>query len=213
MKRDIAYFVAMCFSRWRYIIKTQRYDSRNWYSYFILEVINMEFLMVWPWVRRKNDSNWVIVDSITNSVHFLDVETTCLEEDYTNIYINDIVMFYGVPLPIIYIYIGLQFTCRLIMSFQKGLGTQVNLNKMFQKQRDGKEERTIYTLEDMLMDFVIEFKGSWYDHLYLIEFASNSSYHSCIQIASYETIYWYRWTSPIGLFEVCEKTCIWPNSV
>lgn len=92
----------------------------------------------------------------------------------------------------IYIYIGLQFTSSLIMSFQKGLGTQVNLNKMFQKQRDGKEERTIYTLEDMLMDFVIEFKGSWYDHLYLIEFASNSSYHSCIQIASYETIYWYR---------------------
>ena len=48
---------------------------------------------------------------------------------------------------------------------------------------DGQAERTIQTLEDMLRAFVIDFKGSWDDHLPLIEFAYNNSHHSCIQMA------------------------------
>ena len=45
---------------------------------------------------------------------------------------------------------------------------------------DGQEDRTIQNLEDMLRAYVIDFKGSWDDHLPQIEFASNNSYHSSI---------------------------------
>ena len=48
---------------------------------------------------------------------------------------------------------------------------------------DGQAQRTIQTLEDMLRACVIDFKGSWDDHLPLIEFAYNNSYHSSIQMA------------------------------
>ena len=48
---------------------------------------------------------------------------------------------------------------------------------------DGQAERTIKTFEDMLIACVINFNGSWDDHLPLIEFAYNNSYHSSIQIA------------------------------
>ena len=41
---------------------------------------------------------------------------------------------------------------------------------------DGQAKRTIQTLEDMLRACVIHFKGSWDDHLPLIEFAYNNSY-------------------------------------
>ncbi|WMV08025.1 hypothetical protein MTR67_001410 [Solanum verrucosum] len=50
---------------------------------------------------------------------------------------------------------------------------------------DGQVERTIQTLEYMLRAFVIDFKGNWDDHLPLIEFAYNNSYHSSIQMAPY----------------------------
>ena len=36
----------------------------------------------------------------------------------------------------------------------------------------------------MFRAYVIDFKSSWEDHLLLIEFAYNNSYHSSIQIAA-----------------------------
>ncbi|WMV50856.1 hypothetical protein MTR67_044241 [Solanum verrucosum] len=56
----------------------------------------------------------------------------------------------------------------------------------------------------MLWECVIDFKGSWDDHLPLIEFAYNNSYHSSIQMAPYEALYGRRYRSHIGWFEVGE---------
>ena len=89
---------------------------------------------------------------------------------------------HGVPLSIISDR-GPQFTSHFWKSFQKGLGTQVNLSTIFHPQTDGQAERTVHTLEDMLRSCVIDFKGSWDDHLPLIEFAYNNIYHSSIQMA------------------------------
>ncbi|WMV50226.1 hypothetical protein MTR67_043611 [Solanum verrucosum] len=43
---------------------------------------------------------------------------------------------------------------------------------------DGQAERTILTLKDMLKACALDFKRSWDDHLPLIEFSYNNSYHS-----------------------------------
>lgn len=45
----------------------------------------------------------------------------------------------------------------------------------FHPQNDGKAERTIQTLEDMLRSFVIDFKGNFYDDLPSIEFCYNKT--------------------------------------
>ncbi|KAH0713646.1 hypothetical protein KY289_009605 [Solanum tuberosum] len=76
-----------------------------------------------------------------------------------------------------------------------------------------KAERTIKTLEDMLRTCVIDFKASWDDHLPLIEFAYNNSYHSSIQMAPYEALYGYRCRSLVGWFEVGETALIGRDSV
>ena len=78
---------------------------------------------------------------------------------------------------------------------------------------DGQAERTIQTLEDILRACVIDFKGSWDDHLPLIEFAYNNNYHSIIQMASYEALNGRRCISPVGLFEVSEASFIGKDSV
>ena len=78
---------------------------------------------------------------------------------------------------------GAQFTAKFWKSFQEGLGTQVKLSTAFHPQTDGQAERTIQTLEDMLRACVLDFGGSWDEHLPLIEFAYNNSYHSSIQMA------------------------------
>ena len=60
---------------------------------------------------------------------------------------------------------------------------------------------------------MIDFKGSWDDHLPLVEFACNNNYHSSIQMALYEALYGRRCRSPVGWFEVGEAALIGPDSV
>ncbi|KAH0706534.1 hypothetical protein KY285_012312 [Solanum tuberosum] len=98
---------------------------------------------------------------------------------------------------------GAQFTAQYWKSFQKCLGSKI----------DGQAYRTIKTLEDMLRACVIDFTGNWDDHLPLIEFSYNNSYHSSIKIAPYEALYGKRCISPIGWFEVGEVGLIGPDLV
>ena len=60
---------------------------------------------------------------------------------------------------------------------------------------------------------MIDFKGSWDDHIDLIVFAYNNSYHSRIQMAPYEALYGRRCRSLVVWFEVGETTLIGPESV
>ena len=134
----------------------------------------MDFITGLPRICRQHESFKVIVDRMTKVSRFLVVKTTDSAEDYAKLYINEIVRLHGVPLFIISDR-GPQFTSHFWKSFQKSLGTQISLSTTFHPQTDGQVERTIQTLEDMLRDCVINFNGSWDDHLSFIELAYNNS--------------------------------------
>ncbi|GKE92011.1 putative reverse transcriptase domain-containing protein, partial [Tanacetum coccineum] len=56
-------------------------------------------------------------------------------------------------------------------------------------QMDGQSERMVQTLEDMLRACAIDFGGNWDDHLPLLEFTYNNSYHESIKMPPYEMLY------------------------
>ena len=78
---------------------------------------------------------------------------------------------------------------------------------------DGKAERTIQTLENMFRACVIDYRGSWDDHLRLIQFAYNNNNHSSIHMAPYALLYRHRCRYPICLFEIGEAALIGPHCV
>ncbi|KAH0781716.1 hypothetical protein KY290_001314 [Solanum tuberosum] len=121
------------------------------------EMINMDFITSLPRSRMKHDSIWVIVDRMTKSAHFLPVKTTHSAEDYAKLYLQEVVRLHGVSVSIISNR-GAQFTAQFWKSFQKVLGSKVNLSTAFHPQTDGQAERTIQTLEDMFRACVIGFK-------------------------------------------------------
>ena len=131
---------------------TQEIDIPTWKW----DVINMDFITGLPRIRRQHDSIWVIVDRMTKSSRFLAVKTTYSAEDYVKLNLTEIVRLHGVPLSIISDR-GPQITSHFWKSFQKGLGTQVNLSTTFRPQMDGQAERIVQTLEDMLRACVIDF--------------------------------------------------------
>ncbi|KAL0433483.1 UNVERIFIED_CONTAM: hypothetical protein Slati_2682600 [Sesamum latifolium] len=50
-------------------------------------------------------------------------------------------------------------------------------------------QRGRFRLGDMMRACTMEFKGNWDDHLPLMEFAYNNSFHSSISMAPYEALY------------------------
>ena len=82
-----------------------------------------------------------------------------------------------------------RITTHFWKSFQKAMGTQLTMSTAFHQQTNGQSERTIQILEDMLRACVMDLKGSWEEHLPLVEFAYNNSYHVSIQMAPYEDLY------------------------
>nr|GEY20500.1 reverse transcriptase domain-containing protein [Tanacetum cinerariifolium] len=75
------------------------------------------------------------------------------------------------------------------------LGTQLDMSTEYHPETDGQSERTIRTLEDMLLACVIDFGKGWKKHIPLVEFSYNKSYHASIKAAPFKALYGRKLTS------------------
>ena len=110
------------------------------------------------------------MDWLTKSTHFLAVRMTFTLEEFFRLYIREIVRLHGVLISILSDR-DLKFTAHFWKSFQKVMGTQLTMSTTFHPQTDCWSKRTIQILEDMLRACVMGLKGSWEEHLPLVEFA------------------------------------------
>ena len=65
----------------------------------------------------------------------------------------------------------------------------------------------------MLQACVLDHKGSWKEHLPLVEFTHNNSYQASIQMAPYEALYGRPCRSPICWTEVGESSITSPDLI
>ena len=65
----------------------------------------------------------------------------------------------------------------------------------------------------MLRACVLDHKGSWEEHLPLVEFSYNNSYQASIQMASYEALYGRPCRSSICWTEVGESSITGPDLI
>ncbi|GKE28517.1 putative reverse transcriptase domain-containing protein, partial [Tanacetum coccineum] len=147
--------------------------------------ITMDFITKLPKTSSGYDTIWVIVDRLTKSAHFMPMKEADSMERLTRLYIKEMVTRHGIPISIICDRDG-RFTLNFWRSFQKALGTQLDMSTAYHPQTDGQSERTIQTLEDMSRACVIDFGNGWDRRLLLIEFSYNNSYHTSIKDALFE---------------------------
>ena len=119
------------------------------------------------------------MNRLTKSTHFLTVQMTFTLEEFCRLYVMEIVWLYGVPVSIVSDR-DPRFMAHLWRSFQRVMGTRLMMSTTFHPQTDDQPEKTIETLEDMLRACVLDLKGSWEEHLPLVEFAYNNSYQASI---------------------------------
>ncbi|KAK2374394.1 hypothetical protein QL285_075360 [Trifolium repens] len=215
MKAEIAEFVSRCIVCQQVKIEHQKpggllqpLDIPEWKW----EHITMDFVGGLPRNQRGQDSIWVIVDRLTKSAHFIPVKSTYKAPQYAAIFMEQIVRLHGVPLSIVSDRDPI-FTSRFWKAFQNAMGTRLKMSTSHHPQTDGQSERTIQTLEDMLRACVLEDGGSWSNHLHLIEFAYNNSYHASIGMAPYEALYGRKCRTPLCWTEVGDRSFLGPDIV
>ncbi|GKA95208.1 putative reverse transcriptase domain-containing protein [Tanacetum coccineum] len=126
----------------------------------VTEELHMDFITKLPRTPSGYDSIWVIVDRLTKSAHFIPMNEKYKMENLTRLYLKEIVCRHGAPVSIISDR-DLRFASRFWRSLQKSLGTNLDMSTTYHPENDGKSERTIQTLEDMLCACVIDFGSGW----------------------------------------------------
>nr|GEZ62409.1 putative reverse transcriptase domain-containing protein [Tanacetum cinerariifolium] len=104
------------------------------------------------------------------------------------IYLKEVVTRHGIPVSIINDR-DPRFASNFWRSFQNALGTRLDMSTAYHPKTNGQSERTIQTLKDMLRAYAIDFRKGWVNHLPLVEFSYNNSYHASIKAAPIEALY------------------------
>src|SRR4051812_35744160 len=129
----------------------------------------MDFVSGLPRTVKNYEANWVIVDRLTKSAHFLPMRMDYPMEKLAQLYIEKIVSLHGIPSSIVSDR-DPRFTSKFWEGLQKALGTKLRLSSAYHPQMDGQTKRTIQSLEDLLRAYVLERGGTWDSYLPLIEF-------------------------------------------
>nr|GEV17001.1 putative reverse transcriptase domain-containing protein [Tanacetum cinerariifolium] len=104
--------------------------------------ITMDFVTKLPKTESGNDTIWVVVDRLTKSVHFLPMRETDPMDKLARLYLKEVVTRHGIPVSIICDR-DPRFTSNFWTTFQKGMGTRLDMSTAYHPETNGQSERTI----------------------------------------------------------------------
>ncbi|GKC35165.1 putative reverse transcriptase domain-containing protein [Tanacetum coccineum] len=163
-------------------------------------------------LELRADRTLCLNDGLTKSAIFTPIRETDPMEKLARLYIKEVVARHGIHVSIICDR-DPRFASRFWRSLQKALGTSLDMSTAYHPETDGQSERTIQTLEDMLRACVIDFGKGWINHLPLVEFSYNNSYHASIKAAPFEALYGRKCRSPVCWAEVGEAQLTGPDLI
>ncbi|GKE39862.1 putative reverse transcriptase domain-containing protein [Tanacetum coccineum] len=215
MKADIATYVSKCLMCAKVKAEHQRPSGllvQPEIPQWKWDNITMDFITKLPKSSQGYDTIWVIVDRLTKSAIFVPMRETDPMEKLARMYLKEVVTRHGIHVSIICDR-DPRFASNFWRSLQKALGTNLDMSTAYHPQTDGQSERTIQTLEDMLRACVIDFGKGWVNHLPLVEFSYNNSYHASIKAAPFEALYGRKCRSPVCWAEVGDRVMLKVGSI
>nr|GEW61003.1 putative reverse transcriptase domain-containing protein [Tanacetum cinerariifolium] len=130
----------------------------------------------------------------------------------TRMYLKEVVARHGIPVLILYDR-DPRFASNFQRSLQKAFSTKLDMSTVYHPKTDGQSERTIQILKDMLRACVIDLGKGWVNHLSLVEFSYNNSYHASIKAAPFEAIYGRKCRLLVCWAEVGEAQLLGPELI
>nr|GEV60613.1 reverse transcriptase domain-containing protein [Tanacetum cinerariifolium] len=174
--------------------------------------ITMDFVTKLPKSSQGYDTIWVIVDRLTKSAVFTPIGETEHMDKLARIYLKEVVTRHEIPISIISDRDPM-YASNFWRSLQNALGTRLDMCIAYHPEIDGQSERTIQTLKDMLRACATDFGKGCVNHLPLVEFSYNNSYHASIKVAPFEALYGRKCRSPVCWIEVGEAQILGPELI
>ena len=109
----------------------------------------MDFFTDLPKTQGQKDAIWVVIDRLTKSAHFIAIKMTWGVQKLAELFTHEVIRLHGTPRTIVSDRDG-RFTSRFWKELHGAMGTELNFSTAFHPQTDGKSDRTIQTLEDIL---------------------------------------------------------------
>ncbi|GJY62317.1 putative reverse transcriptase domain-containing protein, partial [Tanacetum coccineum] len=215
MKADIATYVNKCLTCAKVKAEHQRPSGllvQPKIPEWKWDNITIDFVTKLPKSLQGYDTIWVIVDRLTKSAIFTSMRETDPLDKLTRMYLKEVVTRHGIPVLIICDH-DPRFASNFWRPLQNALGTNLDMSTAYHPKTDGQSERNIQTLEDMLCACAIDFGKGWVNHLPLVEFSYNNSYHASIKAAPFEALYGRKCRSPVCWTEVGEAQILGPELI
>ncbi|GKD98099.1 putative reverse transcriptase domain-containing protein, partial [Tanacetum coccineum] len=147
------------------------------------------------WLPCYGDLRTVIMHESHKSKYFINPGSDKMYQDMKKLY------WWPIMKADITTYVSKCLTCAKVKAEHQrpleGFGYSLDMSTAYHPQTDGQSKRTIQTLEDMLRACVIDFGKGLVNHLPLVEFSYNNSYHASIKAAPFEVLYGRKCHSPI----------------
>ncbi|GJV28607.1 putative reverse transcriptase domain-containing protein [Tanacetum coccineum] len=105
------------------------------------------------------------------------------------------------------------YVSKCLTCSKRALGTRLDMSTAYHPKTDEQSERTIQTLEDMLRAYVIDFGNGWDNHLPLVVFSYNNSYHTSIKATPFEALYDRKCRSHVFWTEVGDSQLTGPEII
>nr|GFA15298.1 putative reverse transcriptase domain-containing protein [Tanacetum cinerariifolium] len=191
MKADITTYVSKCLTYAKVKAEHQKMSGLLVQPKILewkWDNITMDFVTKHPKSSQGYDTIWVIINRLTKSAIFTPIRETDPMDKLARVYLKDVITRHVIPFLIISDR-DLRFASNFWRSLQNALGTRLDMCTAYHLETDGQSERTIQTLEDMLRAYAIDFRNGWVNHLPLVEFSYNNSYHVTIKAAPFKALY------------------------
>jgi hypothetical protein len=173
-------------------------------------LVTIYFITKLPRKVKHHDSIMVVVDKLTNAMHFIHVKTTHKEINIAKIYMKEVSRLHGVPKSI-FLDRDSYFTSEFWKSLFKGFGKNMNLSMTYHPELDGKKKRSNRIIEDMVRMYVMDQPSKWEDYIHLVEFAYNNGYQASLKMSPFEALYGRKCNTPMSWDNPIDRAIIGPD--
>ncbi|KAJ9524163.1 hypothetical protein QJQ45_004934 [Haematococcus lacustris] len=143
------------------------------------EHVSMDLVTKLPAGTHGYDAICVIVDRLSELVHFVPCKESMNAMTFARLFINNVFKLHGLPAEVLTDR-GAHFNNKFWHAVKKLLGMKTNMSTAYRSQSDGQIERYNRVLEEMLRHYISPTQADWPDHLALAEFAVNNSWQESI---------------------------------
>lgn len=152
------------------------------------ECVTTDLITRLPPTQKGHDAIAVFVCKLSKMVIAEPCHSDINAEQYADLFLRSVFRHHGLPSKIISDR-DARFTGKFLTTVASALDIRQAFSTSFHPQTDGQTERMNRCLEDVLRHYVSPYHDDWDQHLYLAEFAINSSKNASIGMSPFFALY------------------------